>query len=236
MVNFLPYPKGNRDEWISVSEMDHRLSGLYMNVPQETDSEVINKNLSNLREYASKFIKPKEPRHKADNKDKSKVLPKTQYQPKQEEKKPDLKQKTAQTTQLKPKEPVPVKKTPQTQQSDKVVKQVNHAKKTDSKGADEVAVGAGSQQTTPDTAKTGNAPGFGGMMMGSLPPLGGANLANNISSMKLGQRGQFGQPMASGTGSGSGMFSGPNPFQNLSSQFNQIQDQQPKMVPPQQDK
>lgn len=58
----------------------------------------------------------------------------------------------------------------------------------------------------------GSLGGLGGGMMGSLPPLGGPNLANSIASMKLGQRGQFGQPQMGGNNSGSGLFSGPNPF------------------------
>lgn len=52
MVNFLPYPKGNRDEWIALSEIENRLSGLFINCPQESDGETIKKNLGNLREYA----------------------------------------------------------------------------------------------------------------------------------------------------------------------------------------
>ena len=33
LVNFLPYPKGNRDEWISKSEINYRFGGLYTNCP-----------------------------------------------------------------------------------------------------------------------------------------------------------------------------------------------------------
>lgn len=65
LVNYLPYPKGNRDEWISISEIENRLSGLYINCPQDNDEDVITKNLKNLRDYVEKFIKPKESKDKS---------------------------------------------------------------------------------------------------------------------------------------------------------------------------
>ena len=55
-VNFLRYPKGNRDEWFTVEEIAERVSGPF--VHSETDvatAEPINKNLNNLREYFKKF-------------------------------------------------------------------------------------------------------------------------------------------------------------------------------------
>lgn len=36
-VNFLPYPKGNRDEWLSLAEVCNRLSGPYSNIKQDDD-------------------------------------------------------------------------------------------------------------------------------------------------------------------------------------------------------
>ena len=58
-LNFLPYPKGNRDEWISKNDL-HRISGAYCNVEvkDKTDKEVILKNLNGLRDYHKKFQNP----------------------------------------------------------------------------------------------------------------------------------------------------------------------------------
>ena len=58
-VNFLPYPKGNRDEWMSKSELD-RLSGPFVNCEyNSTDSDLIQKSVYGLRTYYSdKFLAP----------------------------------------------------------------------------------------------------------------------------------------------------------------------------------
>mmetsp|Transcript_9388 Transcript_9388/g.15828 ORF Transcript_9388/g.15828 Transcript_9388/m.15828 type:complete len:98 (-) Transcript_9388:986-1279(-) len=58
-VNFLEYPKGNRDEWIRKSEVD-RLSGAFLNSESiiEKDFDNISKGLRGLREYGAKFRKP----------------------------------------------------------------------------------------------------------------------------------------------------------------------------------
>lgn len=55
-LNFLRYPKGNRDEWFTTSEISERVTGPFVN--SETDCESadsINKNINNLREYFKKF-------------------------------------------------------------------------------------------------------------------------------------------------------------------------------------
>ena len=58
-VNFLPYPKGNRDEWISKSEMPNRISGPFTNAEFVNDGESIVKNIEGLRHYFSeKFLAP----------------------------------------------------------------------------------------------------------------------------------------------------------------------------------
>lgn len=61
-VNFLPYPKGNRDEWLQASELP-RLSGIFTQSGHDQDKETINKNLQSMRDYVKKFISPgKEPK------------------------------------------------------------------------------------------------------------------------------------------------------------------------------
>lgn len=64
-VNFLPYPKGNRDEWISATELVNRLCGPYSMIEHDQDKEKIIKNIASLQEYSKKFIKPgsKEEKH-----------------------------------------------------------------------------------------------------------------------------------------------------------------------------
>jgi len=59
-VNFLPYPKGNRDEWISKAELEEKICGAFLNNDsisnKETDS--VNKAIRGLREYfENKFNK-----------------------------------------------------------------------------------------------------------------------------------------------------------------------------------
>ena len=57
-INFLPYPKGNRDEWIGLNEIENRLSGTFTMVDQIDDKDNINKSFNSLREYSKKFITP----------------------------------------------------------------------------------------------------------------------------------------------------------------------------------
>jgi hypothetical protein len=55
-LNFLPYPKGNRDEWFSKSDLD-RLSGPFTNSCEnfaEKDQEFFLKGINSLREYVCK--------------------------------------------------------------------------------------------------------------------------------------------------------------------------------------
>ena len=47
-LNFLPYPKGNRDEWISKSDLE-RISGPYMNTDTNRDTEKIKESIQALR-------------------------------------------------------------------------------------------------------------------------------------------------------------------------------------------
>lgn len=56
-VNLFPYPKGNRDEWISVGEISDRISGPFVNSESVKVYEVeqVNKCLLSLREYYAKF-------------------------------------------------------------------------------------------------------------------------------------------------------------------------------------
>jgi len=56
-VNLFPYPKGNRDEWISSAEISDRVSGPFVNSDSVKVYEVdqVNKCLTSLREYYAKF-------------------------------------------------------------------------------------------------------------------------------------------------------------------------------------
>lgn len=54
----MPYPKGNRDEWISLSEIENRLSGPFTMIELAEDKDVVNKSFASLREYSKKFITP----------------------------------------------------------------------------------------------------------------------------------------------------------------------------------
>ena len=53
MLNFLPYPKGNRDEWIGKHEVE-RLSMPFANSDsvKAKELEQVSKGLKSLREYA----------------------------------------------------------------------------------------------------------------------------------------------------------------------------------------
>jgi len=57
MLNFLPYPKGNRDEWIGKSELE-RLSGAFVNSEsiKSKDEDSLLKGLRGLREYSNRFL------------------------------------------------------------------------------------------------------------------------------------------------------------------------------------
>mmetsp|Transcript_27346 Transcript_27346/g.41588 ORF Transcript_27346/g.41588 Transcript_27346/m.41588 type:complete len:91 (+) Transcript_27346:1107-1379(+) len=54
-VNFLPYPKGNRDEWIKASEIE-RLSGPFLQSCEylEKDGDYFRKSIQSLRQYVCK--------------------------------------------------------------------------------------------------------------------------------------------------------------------------------------
>ena len=54
----MPYPKGNRDEWISLTELETRISGPFSMIDICDDKETVLKNFNSLREYARKFITP----------------------------------------------------------------------------------------------------------------------------------------------------------------------------------
>jgi len=55
-LNFLRYPKGNRDEWFSTTEISERVTGPFVNSETNCDSaEPISKNINALREYFRKF-------------------------------------------------------------------------------------------------------------------------------------------------------------------------------------
>lgn len=59
-MNFLPYPKGNRDEWISKGELGEKISGAFLNNDSisNKDADSVNKALKGLREYfENKFNK-----------------------------------------------------------------------------------------------------------------------------------------------------------------------------------
>ena len=57
-INLFPYPKGNRDEWISLSEIPDRMSGPFVNSEsvQEYELEPVMKCLTSLRDYYQKFL------------------------------------------------------------------------------------------------------------------------------------------------------------------------------------
>jgi len=54
----LPYPKGNRDEWITTKDLENRLSSVFSHTEVSNDKEVIIKNFGSLRDYVKKFIAP----------------------------------------------------------------------------------------------------------------------------------------------------------------------------------
>ena len=53
-LNFLRYPKGNRDEWYTRNEVSERMAAPFSKVEVPHDETVITK-LNNLREYFRKF-------------------------------------------------------------------------------------------------------------------------------------------------------------------------------------
>ena len=57
-INLFPYPKGNRDEWISLSEIPDRISGPFINSESVTVHELdpVMKCVQSLRDYYQKFI------------------------------------------------------------------------------------------------------------------------------------------------------------------------------------
>lgn len=58
-VNYLEYPKGNRDEWLRKSEVE-RVSGPFKHSEEliDKDPDNIKKSLQGLRDYAKKFASP----------------------------------------------------------------------------------------------------------------------------------------------------------------------------------
>lgn len=54
-VNFLPYPKGNRDEWISRTETE-RISGPFANTDTNRDPEKIKESITGLNDYFAQKI------------------------------------------------------------------------------------------------------------------------------------------------------------------------------------
>ena len=59
-INLFPYPRGNRDEWIALTEIGDRMSGPFANsdTVSEKDYEVepVMKCLTSLRDYYQKFL------------------------------------------------------------------------------------------------------------------------------------------------------------------------------------
>lgn len=57
-INLFPYPKGNRDEWIALSEIPDRISGPFVNSEsvQDFELEPVSKCLTSLRDYYQKFV------------------------------------------------------------------------------------------------------------------------------------------------------------------------------------
>jgi hypothetical protein len=55
-VNFVEYPKGNRDEWLKRTEIE-RVTGAFVNSQEliEKESDSLIKSLRSLRDYAKKF-------------------------------------------------------------------------------------------------------------------------------------------------------------------------------------
>lgn len=49
-LNFLPYPKGNRDEWIGKKDLE-RLCGPFVNSDSNRDAEKIKENIQALNDY-----------------------------------------------------------------------------------------------------------------------------------------------------------------------------------------
>lgn len=53
-LNFLRYPKGNRDEYYSRTEVKDRMAGLFTKVEAQHDDSIVGK-LNNLRDYYNKL-------------------------------------------------------------------------------------------------------------------------------------------------------------------------------------
>jgi hypothetical protein len=55
--NFLPYPKGNRDEWIGKGDVD-RLAGAFAHSEsiKSRDEDSVQRGLRGLRDYANRFL------------------------------------------------------------------------------------------------------------------------------------------------------------------------------------
>lgn len=74
-LNFLRYPKGNRDEWYTRLEIKDRISGTFTKVEMQRDESIVGK-LNNLRSYYQKVKTDSPPKPKKAKKEdpKSKKL------------------------------------------------------------------------------------------------------------------------------------------------------------------
>ena len=54
-LNFLPYPKGNRDEWITKTDFE-RLSGPFVNTDTNRDPESVRQSVQSLNDYFKQKI------------------------------------------------------------------------------------------------------------------------------------------------------------------------------------
>ena len=55
-LNFLPYPKGNRDEWISKADVERLLCGPFINTFPKKDPEYIKESIDGLNDYFAQKI------------------------------------------------------------------------------------------------------------------------------------------------------------------------------------
>lgn len=69
-LNFLPYPKGNRDEWIGKNDVE-RLAGVFTHSEQINDKEQLIKSIQGLRDYSNKLKKKGQDVQASSSKDKN---------------------------------------------------------------------------------------------------------------------------------------------------------------------
>ena len=72
-LNFLPYPKGNRDEWISKTDVE-RISGPFVNTDTNRDPEKIKENIKSLNDYYQQKIQGIKAKDDSSKEDHSKKL------------------------------------------------------------------------------------------------------------------------------------------------------------------